>query len=284
MGLVFLLTTAVFWCAANGPYQPTFKDLQTYKSVSYCFYNAWAIGMGVSVTQLPTTSKLRPFFLIYVCYCFAMSTVFQAFFVSYLVEPKYEKKIESFDELFHSDIIYGYQQFTDFLVHTGMFPELIKFHETKSLREDCTDVRKCVEQLITKQDIATLADPMYSAYIASKMGIADPQSVICSLEQYIFSAHLITLFKKGNPYVDTFNVLMRRFLEAGFLERHWSELKYLACLKSADKLQEKRNNMFVSFSVSHLAPAFVVLVLGNTLSSVVFITELIHNWYCKRMK
>jgi hypothetical protein len=64
MGFVFLLTTAAFWCAANGPYQPTFKDLQTYKSVFHCFYNAWAMGMGVSVTQLPTTSKLRVLFLI----------------------------------------------------------------------------------------------------------------------------------------------------------------------------------------------------------------------------
>jgi hypothetical protein len=67
MGLVFLLSTAVFWCAANGPYQPTFKDLQTYKSVSHCFYNAWAIGMGVFVTQLSTASKLSIFFLIYLC-------------------------------------------------------------------------------------------------------------------------------------------------------------------------------------------------------------------------
>jgi hypothetical protein len=78
MGLVFFLTTAVFWCAANGPYQPKFMDLQTYKSVSHCFYNAWAISKGVSVTQLSTASKIRVFFLMYVCYCSNMSTVFQA--------------------------------------------------------------------------------------------------------------------------------------------------------------------------------------------------------------
>jgi hypothetical protein len=32
--------------------------------------------------------------------------------------------------------------------------------------------------------------------------------------------------------------------------------------------------MFVAFSVSYLTPAFVVLVLGNTLTSVVFVVEL----------
>ena len=39
-----------------------------------------------------------------------------------------------------------------------------------------------------------------------------------------------------------------------------------------------------SFSVSHLMPAFVVLLLGNVLCSVVFIAELIVNSMCKRRR
>jgi hypothetical protein len=61
-GMVFLLTAVVFWFVANGPYQPVFKELRSYKC-----YEAWAVYMGVSVTQLPTTSKLRVFFFIDVC-------------------------------------------------------------------------------------------------------------------------------------------------------------------------------------------------------------------------
>jgi hypothetical protein len=127
MGLVFLLTTAVFWCAANGPYQPTFKDLQSYKSVSHRLYNAWAISMGVSVTQLPTTSKLRVFFLIYVCYCFAMSTVFSAFFVSYFVEPRYGKKIETLIKQLHTDITYRYDPAIDFILQRTPLSEFMNF-------------------------------------------------------------------------------------------------------------------------------------------------------------
>ena len=37
-----------------------------------------------------------------------MSTVFQAFFTSYLVEPGYGKKFETFDDLLNSSVSYGY--------------------------------------------------------------------------------------------------------------------------------------------------------------------------------
>jgi len=41
--------------------------------------------------------------------------------------------------------------------------------------------------------------------------------------------------------------------------------------------------MIFAFSVSHLMPAFVVLIVGTVLSSVVFIGEKILNCLCKRM-
>jgi hypothetical protein len=59
------------------------------------------------------------------------------------------------------------------------------------------------------------------------------------------------------------------------LEIRWSELQHRAYLRSGSKLGEDSSDMFVPFAVSHLMPAFVVLVVGNILSSVVFIVELI---------
>jgi len=92
IGLVLLLTTAVFWCASNGPYRSLCNETHTYQSLSSCFHNAWAVLVAVSVPQQPTTSSLRVFFFLYVWFCFVISTKFQAIFVSYLVEPKYERR------------------------------------------------------------------------------------------------------------------------------------------------------------------------------------------------
>jgi hypothetical protein len=144
MALVPLLTTAVFWCVVNVPYRSVCNETHTYQSLSHCFQNAWAVFMGVSVPQQPTTSTLRVFFFLYVCFCFAISTVFQAFFVSYLVEPMYEKKLETLDDLLDSDVVYGNFQLIRFAQGTFSYPELVKFLEHKKLKEDCSHIRKCV--------------------------------------------------------------------------------------------------------------------------------------------
>jgi hypothetical protein len=68
---------------------------------------------------------------------------------------------------------------------------------------------------------------------------------------------------------------MRRYLEAGLLEMHWTELQYQTSLRVAGTLRVAGGDVFFAFSISHLMPAFVVLLVGTALSSVVFIGELI---------
>jgi hypothetical protein len=84
-------------------------------------------------------------------FCFAFSAVLQAFFVSYLVEPKYEKKLETLEELLESDLVYGYYPLISFAQDTPSYSELVKFLEHKRLQEDGSDIRKCVERMITKK-------------------------------------------------------------------------------------------------------------------------------------
>jgi len=284
MGLVLLLTTAVFWCAGNIPYRSVCNETHTYQSLSHCFHNAWAVFVGVAVPQQPTNSTLRIFFFLYVCFCFAISTVFQAFFVSYLVEPMYEKKLETLDKLMDSDVVYGKNPLVSYAQDTVSYPELVKFLEHKRLQEDCSDIRKCVERMITKRDIASFNGPYFATYVARSMGIVDVGKLICSFEETFISAGIIFLFKKGHPLLDRFNILTRRFLEAGMLERHWTELQHGASLRGGGRFRKTAGDMFFAFSVSHLMPAFVVLIVGTILSSVVFIGELILNCLCKRRK
>ena len=61
ISLVQLLTTAVFWCASNGPYRSVCNETHAYQALSNCFHNVWAVFVEVSVPQQPTTSSLRVF-------------------------------------------------------------------------------------------------------------------------------------------------------------------------------------------------------------------------------
>jgi len=68
---------------------------------------------------------------------------------------------------------------------------------------------------------------------------------------------------------------MRRYLEAGLLERLWAELQHRASLRGDESLREAAGDIFFAFSVSRILPAFVVLLVGTVLCLVVFIVELI---------
>jgi hypothetical protein len=75
---------------------------------------------------------------------------------------------------------------------------------------------------------------------------------------------------------------MRRYLEAGLKEKLWTELQHRASLRGGGRFREDADENILTFSVSHLMPAFVALLVGTVLSSVVFIGELIVNCLCKR--
>jgi hypothetical protein len=62
------------------------KDSRKFQTLSYCLYNVFVFAMGVSATKIANKWDFRNLFLCYVCYCFAKSTVFKAFFTSYLFE------------------------------------------------------------------------------------------------------------------------------------------------------------------------------------------------------
>jgi len=281
IGLVLLLTATVFWCAGNGPYRSVYNETHTYQSLSYCFQDAWAVLVAVSVPQQPTTSSLRVFFFVYVCFCFAISTVFQAFFVSYLVEPKYEKKIETLDDLLNSDVVFCYNQALLLAKETIAYPEIVKFVDQKTQKEEF-HVNSCVERMITKRDMAAISSLIYAAYRARELGNVDVGKIICPLDEGATSGSLIVLLKKGNPLLDRFNVLMRLYLEAGLLERIWAELQHRASLSGGESLREADDDIFFAFAISQLMPAFVVLLVGTVLGSVVFIVELIVNCLGRR--
>jgi hypothetical protein len=197
------------------------------------------------------------------------------------VEPNYEKQMETLEELLDSDVVYGYQPSMNYARDTRSYTELVKLFEHKEQKENCSDTWKCVERMITKRDIAFVTSPFFVKYVARKMGTVNVDEVICSLDQVKLSAVLTVIFKKGNPLLDTFNNLMRRYLEAGLMEMLWTELQHRASLRGRERFREAAGDMYFAFSVSHLKPAFVVLLVGTVLSSVVFIVEVIVNCLCK---
>ena len=178
MIIVFVLTSALFWFSANYPDRMVQIDSKNLQTIPKCMYNAWSIFIGVSVPEMPRSWKLRIFFLIYVCYCFAMSTVFQAFFVSYLVEPGYGERITTFRELLDSNFNYGFTSAVEFAMSTMEFSDHLQFPLTR--RVDCANAKSCLKRLMTDGDVATISVPIYAQYIFNELGFQGELRSPCS--------------------------------------------------------------------------------------------------------
>jgi hypothetical protein len=232
--------------------------------------------MGVSVPQMPRTTNLRVLFFVFVCYCFAMSTIFQAFFTSFLVAPGYEKEIATFDELMHSELMYG---------EFGQYERLLRiesvdFIEDMKLKKfDCPRTMLCLKHLFTEGDITTLAtrnDAEY-AYPFKENAVGGKNS-LCSVEENSYLFYSVMSLKKGFPLLDRFNVVMRRCMESGLVDKYWSEFNFVRQIKDDSEIEENNcaecDGEYFVFSLSHLKAAFVVLGLGYLLCVFVFIVEL----------
>jgi hypothetical protein len=129
--------------------------------------------------------------------------------------------------------------------------------------------------MITKRDFAMVNVPSIVNYIALEMGTVDVGKVVCSLDETSLSVGATILVKKGNPFLDRFNMIMRRYLEGGLLEYLWTKLYHRASLRGGGRFRDVAGDRFIVFSVSDLMAAFVALLVGIVLSSVVFVGELI---------
>jgi hypothetical protein len=113
------------------------------------------------------------------------------------------------------------------------------------------------------------------------MGIRDASKYLCTLEENVFTTGFIFLLNNGSPFLNRLNVLTRRCLEGGLLDRYWAQLLWITSLRSKMRFGDGEENMYFVFSLSHLSPAFCVLGFGYVLSSVVFLAEIIVKWIAK---
>jgi hypothetical protein len=272
MATVFLLTAILWWGLANWQHS-SLTDSRTSQTLSYCFYDAWAVFMGVSATNTPSTWNLRLLFLLYVCYCFAVSTVFQAFFTSYLVEPGYGKKYETFDDLLHSSVTYGYVDGLELILASTSYKDHRSFPTSR--RQDCNNIVECIKRIANNTQLCTMCIPRFSQYIASEMGIPVASKSFCTLEKDVATSGFLFLLNNGSPYLNSLNVLTRRSLEGGLLDRYWAQLIWITSLRSKMIVSDVEGDLYFVFSLSHLSPAFCVLGFGYVFSSAAFLAEVL---------
>jgi hypothetical protein len=278
--LVLILTTVIFWCFSNRHVHFLEKHSPTYKTLPQNLSEVWAVFMAVSLPNLPVNTKFRVFFLLFVWYSFAINTVFQAFFITYLVEPGYSKQIETFDDLIQSGLMYGYAAEIEIALNISMYYERTKI---RSPRFYCSEYINCLERLTTHGDITLVGFPYAAEYdtinIISNFKKKKKKEV-CFLDEDIYKMNFAMYMQIGNPLIHTANTIIRRTIEAGLVDSYWSMMKWRVRLEnvanSTYDADLTDDNEYFALALSHLKVAFIILPVGYILCSIVFIAELLH--------
>ncbi|KAJ9595845.1 hypothetical protein L9F63_012968 [Diploptera punctata] len=264
MGFVLMLCSIVIWCQMS---KQNSRKLRK-DTFSQYFLTVWAILLGVSAPNIPNFIQERIFFMMFVIYSFAISTVFQAFFTTFLIEPGYEVKFQNIEHLVKSNISYG--ETTSAKVASSFFDyqEYKKFKHTIT----CPNYTYCAEKVLSSKT-ATLLYDNFATYIGWKKGLGDGNKMLCFLDEIIVSVGLTVGISKGSPLLHMFNNYLTRCIEGGIMEVYWSRLKHEVNLQVNDT--HDGNTEFFVFSMIHLSPVFILLILGYSFSATVLIGEII---------
>jgi hypothetical protein len=204
-----------------------------------------------------------------------MTTVFQTFFVSYLVEPGFGKKMTRYEEAMGSDLIYAYFPIVDLFI-AAMDYSRYRINLPESRRLACLDMVECTKRLITQRDVLIISSYIYVQYIASLIGISDYNKAICHIDE-TFALYATFLLPKTSPFFDGIERHLRQCLESGLFEKIWADTVLGAHLQSMGKneLLEDTTGTYFVFKIRHLTAAFLILTLGHILSCTVFALEII---------
>jgi hypothetical protein len=277
LAAVFILTSFVFWRSANGPHISVVTESQNFKNILHCIYVVWCVFMGVSVPEMPRTWKLRVWFLYFVWYCFVMSTVFQAFFISFLVEPGYNKQIETFDELKKSRLSYCLDKTSE---NHHFYISYYEYQKFDSSRMELGSLEECLEYFFTNSNITMMSPVHYAQFVGSLLGLdRNRNKLFCTLDQDEFSLHTVMYLSQGHPLLDRFNLLLGRCMESGLVEKYWSQLNFEVYLQKVSKIADCNDcsEMYFVLSLFHLRIVFLLLGLGYVFSSISLLIELLIN-------
>lgn len=275
VSLVFILTCTIFWGSANAISASTEMESKNFATLSSYCHIVWAISLGVAVPQLPISSRLRMFFLLFVWYNFFMGIIFQVSFTSFIVEPGYEKQIETFEDLIESQATFALDEMTKVLSQISSYRAHMKL---KGPVEKCPDQAACLKRYLTEDGVTTMATQFQAQYMASMVRTTEKRRrLLCTTNKNIASGGLVMVLTRGHPLLDRFNKIIQHSFEGGLITKYWTQLTLNASLHNAPNSADgsRSDSMYVAFTTSHLSVSFCALCSGSLLSFIVFLGELL---------
>jgi uncharacterized membrane protein YsdA (DUF1294 family) len=225
--------------------------------------------VGYTVAELPQTTAVRFIISLWLWYSCAFNIIFQTHYTSFLVDPGKLKQIKSVDELLESELKVSYVHELDYLYRDS---NDAKDQRILQRRTYCDDVVICLDQTAIKGDSATIANNLDINYRTRNAHL------LCRLDDDIFRFNIAMFMAKGSILLDRVDSIILRLIESGLLHKWMKEHKaHVGRGELRRGVNNKEDDGYFVFAVSHLSVAFGCLIFGYILSIFSFIFELIHH-------
>jgi len=279
----FSLVLAVLTVRCISSYE---EALDLHESKSYCnnssaTTNTISVALSVSVKTQPRATPLRLFFFCWVCYSVAISTVFQAYFTAYLIEPGYEEPIRTVEQMIQSEKKIGFDK-----DYEKMFEETSESVDSAILKNAvrCPDFEKCLKWATEYQNFSIILSDLQAEKLREfgKWFDENNRPLLCKLENgFVKTNGFVFLVRKGRRLLELINDVIVRVVEGGIFThiKNWAFYEH----RTESKFNSSSSaDSYTPITIRHLRTPFYLFFMGNALALVFFMIETLWNRYTSK--
>ena len=255
------------------------QESNSYNDISSVTLNI--IAVLVSVSTQPRTLPLRLFFFCWLCYSVAISTVFQAYLTTFLIEPGFLEPLKTVEEMLNYEKEFGFVDWNANFFSDSSEPLNSEILKSAIL---CPDKYTCFEWAAVYQNFSTIFDDISVKKFRAngKWSNENNLPLLCALENGVVGTYgFVFLVRNGRHFLEHINDVIVRVVEGGI----YTHIQKSSFYKQ--KLDSKFNSptfadMYTAISISHLQTVFFLLLLGYALALASFVFEIM--WHRCRSK
>lgn len=251
---VYLSASGLLW--ASGTHLPA--ERRAFAEPAHCLVTTWAILCSVPIGRQPASVSSKMVFLSWAVYALHISAVYTSTQLIYLYRPKYEQPMRTINQVWQSGL------------SACSVPTFIPISRTMAKENfnfppfmPCTDMEASVKRLLRRKDIV-IVDPEdhFESLVAGSL------KKVNKVDEVVIVYNIGIFMLKGNPFKGILKRAQIIAYETGLHNKWRQNASPRPPLKKESSIKVKVLN------IDELQGAFIILLCGFSVGSIVFVIEL----------
>lgn len=269
---IWISLLLTYWIALFAWYEIKTINEKTF-DVTLLGINLYGILLMIPVNKGPRICSERIIMLMVILFGFVVASSFQGSMVRYLAYETYEPDINTIHELVESELnIMSASYNLKELIETDEKPIMSRLLEKFSWDEN----KDILGEIATQRNGASIGAKRDLEEKIATSYVHNNQAQLHIVEECPRSYHIAYLVPQKSPYIAIFNDIINYFVEAGITSSWFIHSKPFRPLSD---YHESAKQAHVVFTIENVIIAFIILIVGLTLSCFVFIVEVIFFTY-----